>query len=257
VKATLISALLNLAWLAVMFIPLERMWPARPGQPTLRPRWATDLAFLFGQYLVFGALVTSALIWIFSPLSDMAWLTAPRARFAALPGWAQLIGVVMLGDLCNYWGHRAQHRFDVLWRFHAVHHSSEHLDWIAAHREHPLDGLYTQTIINIPAVALGFDIGQVMGLVAFRGMWAVFIHSNARVPLGPLRYLFGAPILHHWHHARDRDTGNYANLGPWLDLIFGTYRCPDDDHEPEALGLTEPFPTSYLAMLLHPLRPRR
>ena len=33
------------------------------------------------------------------------------------------------------------------------------------------------------------------------------------------------------HHDRDRDVGNYANLSPLMDILFGTYHCPD--HEPE------------------------
>jgi len=75
-----------------------------------------------------------------------------------------------------------------------------------------------------------------------------------RLPLGPLRYLVGSPTLHRWHHAKDRDAGNYANLGPWLDVLFGTYYCPKT--EPVALGVPAPTPPTYLALLLHPFRPR-
>jgi sterol desaturase/sphingolipid hydroxylase (fatty acid hydroxylase superfamily) len=67
--------------------------------------------------------------------------------------------------------------------------------------------------------------------------------------------LIGAPELHHWHHDRDRDAGNYANISPLMDLLFGTYRCPD--HEPESFGLREPIPHSYLGQLLHPFLPKR
>jgi hypothetical protein len=70
-----------------------------------------------------------------------------------------------------------------------------------------------------------------------------------------LRLLIGAPELHHWHHSRERDAGNYANISPLMDLLFGTYRCPD--HEPESLGLQDPLPRSYLGQLLHPFRPEK
>src|SRR5690606_8739497 len=151
VTDTLLYTALNLAWLIVMFAPLERMWPAWQTQTILRPRWATDLAFFLGQYLVFGALATWALSLLYTPLLRLESLTWLRQGFAQLPLALKIIIVVMLGDLCSYWGHRAQRKFDILWRFHAVHHSSEHLDWLAAHREHPLDGLYTQAVINLPA----------------------------------------------------------------------------------------------------------
>ena len=85
-------------------------------------------------------------------------------------------------------------------------------------------------------------------------MWAIYIHSNVRLPIGPLRLLIGAPELHHWHHDRDRDAGNYANMSPLMDLLFGTYRCPD--HEPAAFGLKHPGPRTYLGLLVLLLWPR-
>ena len=183
-------------------------------------------------------------------------MTWSRGLFAELPWVAKLLLALSLGDLCAYWGHRAQHSFEWLWRFHSVHHTTVELDWLAAHREHPLDGLYTQTMVNAPALLLGLDIGSVMGLVVFRGVWAIFIHANVRVPLGPLRYLVGAPELHHWHHARSRDVGNYANLAPYLDVLFGTYHCPAQ--EPGELGVDDSWtPDSYVGLVCAPLMPRR
>jgi sterol desaturase/sphingolipid hydroxylase (fatty acid hydroxylase superfamily) len=67
--------------------------------------------------------------------------------------------------------------------------------------------------------------------------------------------LIGAPELHHWHHDRDRDAGNYANISPLMDWMFGTYRCPD--HEPEHFGIREPIPRSYLGQMVHPFLPRK
>ena len=67
--------------------------------------------------------------------------------------------------------------------------------------------------------------------------------------------LIGAPELHHWHHDKARDAGNYANISPLMDLAFGTYRCPD--HEPAAFGIREPISRSYLGQLMHPFLPAR
>jgi len=136
-----------------------------------------------------------------------------------------------------------------------VHHSAEHLDWLAAHREHPLDSVYTIGLINLPAVILGFPLYTIAGVIAFRGIWAIYIHSNVRLSIGPLRMLIGAPELHHWHHDLERDAGNYANLSPIMDLIFGTYVCPD--REPEKFGIKEAFPKNYVGQLLVPLLPKR
>lgn len=248
--ALLLSTALSLVALAVLFRPLEAAFPARPGQRMLRPGWATDLCFFLGQYLLFSALVL-ALLAPFGAWIGQVLPAGLRSAVAAQPRWLQALEVLALSDLCVYWGHRLQHRVGFLWRFHAVHHSAEHLDWLAAHREHPLDSVYTLGLINLPAFVLGFPLGTLAGVIAFRGLWAIYIHSNVRLPLGPLRVLVGSPELHHWHHAPVRDPGNYANLSPLMDLLFGTYRFPD--HEPERLGLGEPFPRSYLGQLLQPL----
>jgi len=244
-------AALNLALLLCLFAPLERVFPARPEQRTLRPELGIDLVFFLGQYLVFAGVVLSALNFVdtaITPLSLATWSES-------LPLWARVLLAVVLGDLLTYWFHRACHHFPLLWRFHAVHHSSERLDWLAAHREHPLDGLVTQLCINLPGMLLGLPFAALGALIAFRGLWAIFIHSNIRLPLGPLRVLLGAPDLHHWHHARITTRHNFANLAPYLDLLFGTYHRPRGP-ETYALGLTDPWPRRYLAQLLRPFRAR-
>lgn len=66
--------------------------------------------------------------------------------------------------------------------------------------------------------------------------------------------LIGAPELHHWHHDRDRDAGNFADLSPLMDIAFGTYRFPN--HKPERFGLPEPGAQTYVGLLLQPFQPR-
>lgn len=241
-------------FLVLVFRPLEWVFPAKPMQRFFRPEWWTDLCFFAGQYLLWSG----AVLWALSHLDG--WLDSMmplgfRAAVAGQPWWLQAIEVVLLSDLCVYWGHRAQHNIPLLWRFHSIHHSSEHLDWLAAHREHPIDTVYTMGLINLPAFLLGFPVHTLAGLIAFRGIWAIYIHSNVRLPTGPLRVLFGAPELHHWHHDRDRFAGNYANISPLMDVVFGTYKCPD--HEPQAVGISEPISRTYLGQLIHPFRRRR
>lgn len=241
----------SLFFLALMFAPLEKLFPAKT-QRFFRPEWWTDLAFFLGQYFLWGGLVVGLLVLF----RDWLGGTVPagfRTAVASQPWWLQAIEVIVLSDLLIYWGHRIQHRVEFLWRFHSIHHSAEHLDWLAAHREHPVDTVYTMGLINLPAFIMGFPLEILAGLLAFRGVWAIYIHSNVRLPIGPIRALIGAPELHHWHHSRERDAGNYANISPLMDLAFGTYRCPD--HEPESLGIREPISRSYLGQLIHPFLP--
>lgn len=252
-SALAVSAGLSFLFLVLVFRPLELAFPAKRGQRFFRPGWVLDLCFFLGQYLLWSGLVLLVLTYF------RGWLDANvpsqfRQDVAAQPLWLQAIQVILLSDLLIYWGHRLQHRLSFLWRFHSVHHSAEHLDWLAAHREHPLDTIYTVGLINLPAFLLGFPLETLAGLIAFRGIWAIYIHSNVRLPIGPLRWFIGAPELHHWHHDRDRDAGNYANISPLMDILFGTYRCPD--HEPERFGINQPTPKTYLGFMVRPLLPR-
>jgi sterol desaturase/sphingolipid hydroxylase (fatty acid hydroxylase superfamily) len=250
-----LDTLCAVALLAAMFVPLEWALPARAGQRLLRRELAVDLAFFAGQYLLWAGLAVALLAYVADALVAVAPLTDARELFASLPIAVQSIAALVLGDVVVYWAHRWQHRSELLWRFHSVHHTAETLDWVAAHREHPLDGLFTQLAMNLPAILLGLPIEAVLGLVAFRSLWAILIHANVRLPLGPLALLIGSPQLHHWHHAKGRDVGNYANLAPWLDVVFGTYHLPRTP--PPSVGLAEPAPRGYLALLIAPFRGRR
>jgi sterol desaturase/sphingolipid hydroxylase (fatty acid hydroxylase superfamily) len=239
----------SLLVLVVVFVPLERLFPARRGQRVLRAGLGVDALFFAGAYMVWSGVSMATLGAVQGGLAG----TVPAAlRPGAIPvGFACLLAVV-LGDVLVYWFHRACHAWEPLWHFHAVHHSAEELDFLAAHREHPVDGILTQLCQNLPAFLLGVPIGPLAAIAALRGMWAVFVHSNVRLPLGPLRWILGAPELHHWHHARlPQTTHNFANLAPWIDVVFGTHHLPGGE-ERYPLGLTDPWPRGYVAQLVHP-----
>ena len=242
----------SLFFLCLVFIPLERVFPAKKGQRVFRPHWLLDMSFFLGQYLLWNGLVLLALEYFHLELHSIVPENI-RIAVRSQPWLIQAIEVLVLSDFLIYWAHRLQHRVGFLWRFHKVHHSAEHLDWLAAHREHPLDSIYTVTIINLPAFLLGFSLETIAGLIAFRGIWAIYIHANVNLKVGPLKKIIGSPELHHWHHDKDRDAGNYANLSPLMDLLFGTYTCPD--HKPEAYGIREPSPRTYLGHIILPLVP--
>ena len=252
--SNLATAVTSFAVLAGVFIPLERAFPARAGQKLLRREWHVDACFFFGQYLLWMGLAAGILglvrRFFLLRLHDLV-----LSGFSSQPLWAQVVEVVVAGDVLVYWFHRACHRYDVLWRFHAVHHSTEELDWLAAHREHPLDGFLTQLCQNLPAIVVGLRLDVLGPLAVLRGGWGIFIHSNTRVRLGPLGLLLGAPELHHFHHARVARSGhNFANLAPWLDVVFRTYLRPTGE-ETYPLGLDGPWPRGYFAQLARPFLP--
>ena len=237
---------------AVMFVPLEIFYRSKPHRG-LRREWCTDLLFFSGQFFVFNGLSVGCLIALSHSLDGLN-LHSFRSVIAAQPYWLQVLGVVFLCDIGIYWAHRLSHKIDFLWRFHKVHHTARHLDWMAAYREHPLDNIYTRVIENLPALLLGFPMETIAGFVYFRGLWGLFIHSNVNITLGPLAYVIGSPRLHHWHHEIERSGRcNFANLSPLMDLLFGTYYDPGI--EPREYGIPESVNRGYCAQIIEPCLP--
>lgn len=239
----------SFVFLSIVFVPMERVFPARPNQKFFRKQWFLDLCFFLGQYIVWSSIVYGVLSE-FNSLLDTSITIPFRNLIKKQPLWLQAIEVLVLSDFIIYWGHRLQHKIDFLWRFHKIHHSAETLDWLAAHREHPIDSIYTIGLINLPAFIFGFNLNAIAAIIAFRGIWAIYIHSNVRLNIGFIKKIIGSPDLHHWHHDIERDRGNYANISPLMDILFGTYYCPDK--EPEEFGLKEKLPNNYLGQLLVP-----
>jgi len=245
---------ITLGLLALIYAPLERLFPAH-RQGAWRHGSSLDLVFFLGQFLLWTAPVVAALTWLVHASAALP-LGGLRAWTSALPLWAQIAAVVALCDVSIYWAHRWSHRNRFLWRFHRVHHTAERLDFLAAYREHPLDNLFTRTVENAPAILLGFPLEVIAGFAMYRGLWAVYIHSNIALEPGPLRVLLGSPRLHHWHHERTRHASvNFANLSPLMDVLFGTYHDPG--HMPERYGIAQRAPRGYVDQIVMPLLPRR
>lgn len=255
---TALKAFLYLAAISAVFMPLEHFWRAdrfevMPGIRWLRRDALNDLLFYFGQALAFNALTIFVLSGIFTYLENSHIAPAAPQHW---PLWLKVPLAVVTGDFLIYWGHRAQHHFPLLWRFHRVHHTAVEVDYLAAYREHPLDNIYTRGLETLPAVLLGLDLNAIAGFVTFRGLWALFIHSNTSIRLGILEPLLGSPHLHHWHHEKSKGGfSNYANLSPLMDIAFGTYHNPPQ--RPVSYGIPQPVRTFWLWQMIDPLLPKK
>ena len=245
----LLRPLLFVALAALAFLPLERIAAAH-GQR--RRRFATDLAFAtVGQVLVRVGLVV-ATGWVLSRLDAvavdrplLAGIGDRRARFAA-----EVIVGLLLFELGGYAYHRLSHAVPALWRLHEVHHSSETMDWLASFRQHPLEIVLLTLAQNAPLVLLGVPLGVHATVLVALKLATVFVHSNLRVPLGPLRFVVASPRFHHRHHERDGAVANYAALFPFIDVVFGSY----SDGTARRFGVTRRLPDSFVGLLLAPLR---
>jgi sterol desaturase/sphingolipid hydroxylase (fatty acid hydroxylase superfamily) len=247
------ALLRQLLLLAALLVPLELLRPARQ-QPLLRRGTATDLGwFLVSPFLINAGLVLLAPLA--APLAAIppSWSAVLRAQ----PRAAQLVEIFLLAELGSYAAHRLSHGVPWLWRFHAVHHSTEELDWLAAHRQHPVEALFHLAIANLPVALFGFPLDEVAWLLVAQKVYTAYLHANVRASYGRLGAVLASPSFHHWHHDGDPAArpANFAATLPIFDVLFGTYRAPAG--LPARYGVDEPVARGLLGQLLHPFLPAR
>lgn len=235
--------------LAALFVPLERVFALR-RQRVLRRGLLTDLTHFLANTMIVSVLTVVGVVVSALPL----WWVRLLDVESRLPLAVTVPLAVVTVLVAQYWGHRLNHRVPALWRFHAVHHSIEQMDWVASARLHPIDQAFTQTLTAMPLFLLGYDAVAVTGLAVVVALLALFQHANVRLRFPVVRWVVNTPEWHHWHHARDAEARD-RNFGvPLVDLAFGTAYLPRD-RRPSDFGTDEPVPaTGYLTQLTHPFR---
>jgi sterol desaturase/sphingolipid hydroxylase (fatty acid hydroxylase superfamily) len=248
-----------LVLLVVIFVPLERLFAVH-RQKVLRKSIGSDLVYYF-----LSSMAPKLLLIL--PMSAVAWAAhrmAPAAYYAwaaSLPFWVRVAAGMVIGEVGAYWGHRWSHEIPFLWRFHALHHSAEEIDWLVHTRVHPVDMVFTRFCAFAPMYLLGlgqpaanqFDLAPYLVTVAGT-VWGFFIHSNLKWRLGWLEWAISSPAFHHWHHTNDGPefiNRNYAPMLPWVDKCFGTLYLPDGQW-PHRYGTDTAVASGLVAQLVEP-----
>jgi sterol desaturase/sphingolipid hydroxylase (fatty acid hydroxylase superfamily) len=223
--------------LIVLFEICERIWPARPVDRWLDLKLDV-LSFVFA--LAVNRVSTYAVRSLVGDATP-GFLAPTVSLLQSLPSPIKIILALFVVDFLLYWIHRAQHRFEIMWRTHAWHHSIEQMYWFAGFRTSFLHSF----IYNIPQVVIPMTlfklspaeagIGYSIGLLI--QFWE---HTNLKVNVGRLAWLIVTPDYHRIHHSATIHRGK--NLGATFriwDRLFGTYVDPKDVAEVFPLGLGE------------------
>ena len=248
---------LNLIMYSAVYIPLERIFAKHPEQPTLRKEWRVDLTYFFLNTLLIQimSLLTIQPAMVFF---DWARLSAIEQTVSAAPLVLQIPACLLVADFGQYWVHRAFHAVPFLWRFHAIHHSAEAMDWLAGARLHLVDAVVTRGLTYIPIYVLGFSQTAIVVYVIVVAIQATFIHANVRWEFRWIRGLIATPCFHHWHHAAEPEAidKNFSVHSTLWDWLFGTYYMPG--RWPRKYGLCgeRDVPSSWLLQFLYPFRRR-
>jgi len=245
--------LLDLFLMAVIFIPIEMVFPKRTSQDRFHEEWRTDLIYfaishLFIQF--FSVVSQKPAVLFFGNMN----LQPFQLWIQDLPFVIELFLAFFITDLFQYWTHRFFHTHHFLWRFHSIHHSTENMDWLAGSRTHFVDIFVTRSMAFIPLYVFGFSTITFSVYVVFMAIHAVLIHANTRINFGFLKYIFATPQYHHWHHCKDPNYygKNFATIFPFIDKMFGTYYLPENEW-PKDTGLLEAnFPKGYVKQAIYP-----
>jgi len=169
-----------------------------------------------------GYMIITTFDWIRSnELGIFYWLS--------IPFWFKIIAGIFLLDIADYWLHRMDHKFPLLWRQHRVHHSDTSMDASTALRQSPTELIYFTSGELLISVIFGLEIIS-MNIFLFLLLPVFFFqHANLSYPdwldkiLG---WLIVTPNYHKVHHEQNQyytDT-NYGTLFIIWDKLFGTFK---------------------------------
>ena len=202
---------------ALLFTVLTWFWSCNPG----RAWWqksdlVTDLCYwliipIITRFLRIGMLIAVAAIVLGITSGDglVAFYEHGHGPLATLPLVAQGIIFLIGQDFIMYWTHRWFHG-ETMWKYHAVHHSSEELEWISAARFHPINLFLGSVVADVTMLFAGISPTIFVVLGPLTVAHSAFVHANLPWTLGPFKYIFAGPVFHRWHHTSP-DRGGEKN----------------------------------------------
>ena len=220
----------TLAILAVLLIA-ERVWPAQDRPLFARGHRQDVLYTILNMTLTVPFIAVLSLSFADVVRSRLPWLTFPRV--GALPHGLAIAAIFIAMDGCNWLAHLANHRIQVLWRFHELHHSQEDMTVLTVFRTHPFVH-FVYLIALLPGIVLLANGALPTALLVVYAGWVALAHSNIRLGFGPLGRVLVSPNYHRIHHRLEgrQDVNLGFALTIW-DQLFRTAIFPT----PQTVGL--------------------
>lgn len=254
--------------ISLIFFALEIIRPWRKNQARFRKDFWLDAFYMVFNFFLFSLIIYNAasevvVDWFHHLLGAVGINNLVAIEVGSLPVWGQLALLFILRDFIHWNIHRLLHRVPFLWEFHKVHHSVQEMGFAAHLRYHWMENVVYRCLEYLPLALIGFGIQEFFIVHAFTTAVGHFNHSNLRVPLGPVKYLFNNPQMHIWHHAKElpKDHRYGMNFGLTLsvwDYLFGSAYIPRDGRDIE-LGFLdlEQFPKTFRGQITYGFTRRR
>ena len=244
VLGALLALAIAVSFVAERILPYERAFNEPRGD-----RWR-DVA----HALVNEASNTFSILTL--PVAAAAF---PDTGFwpSAWPLTLQLLLAIIVADLGVTLAHFVSHRSQLLWRFHAVHHSVQRMYGFNGLMKHPLHQAFELTCASLPLLALGMPL-HVAWLLGFAvAVQLLLQHSNVDLFVGPFVKVWAVAPAHRFHHLNRAGEGdvNFGLFSSVWDHLLGTFHY-DAVTTPRVgdLGIEgrPDYPAGYLAQLAEP-----
>lgn len=147
-------------------------------------------------------------------------------------------------DFSGYWVHRLDHRVNIFWNSHIIHHSSEEFNLACALRQSISVFVRLFTFFLLPAAIVGVP-AEVIAIVAPIQLFAQFWYHTRHInKMGLLEKILVTPSHHRVHHAINSEylDKNLSQIFIIWDKLFGTFQ-EELPHTPAVFGITRPVNT--------------
>ena len=234
---------------ALLLAILEQVPPLRFRRSRLLRRYfASDVTYLITGYVLIGSLSLTYIVAGSNLIGNTVGL--PRLTMLNLPLWISTPLALLALDLGQYAAHYLMHRYDFLWEFHKIHHSSSTIDWLATFRSHLVEQVLRRIVGPLLLILIGFPVSAVLIASGIFIAWAEFNHSNLKLDLRFMEPLLISPRLHKLHHVHRTSESNLGTIFTFWDRIRGTLICADPG-EGTVFGNGEPdYPQTWSVQLL-------
>ena len=233
---------------AEKWLPYEKAWNTPQGD--------------FGRDIV-HAIVNEgslALTVAFIPI-----MTAIVPHFSIWPHhWPLLVQLgfaIIVADFGITMAHYFSHKYSMLWRLHAVHHSIKRMYGFNGLLKHPLHQAIELSAGTLPLLLIGMpiEIGALLGFSA--ALQLMLQHSNIDMRLGPLKYIWAVAAGHRHHHVKDGTRGdvNFGLFTHLWDHLLGTFvtnsnERPSPRNGELGIGSQPNYPQNYISQLFQPFK---
>lgn len=263
------SILFNVPWytnyfwgliiISLLVWGLEIVFPWRKNQSIIRKDFWLDGFYMFFNFFIFSILISGdyeVLGLLFSEIgiTHKSFTVIDISHWSV---WSQLLLFFIILDFVQWFTHVLLHKYDVLWRFHKVHHSVKEMGFAAHLRYHWMENILYKPLKTLGVMLIGGFEPEQAFIVHFIAITIGHLnHANVRITWGPFKYIFNNSVMHLYHHVKalpeDKPMGiNFGiSLSIW-DYIFKTNYVPDDNGEIE-LGFPdeERFPKDFWGQLI-------